>query len=74
MSTTPVRGLENWVWMYKGEEYYTNSRGVKSKARHATNIKTGHRISVRQVQKMQHIALKKKNSEIRSELTHRKQK
>ena len=64
MSTTQIKGLPSgWVWMYKGEETYLNSKGEKSDARHATNIKTGERISVRQVQNIQKQALAEKEQQ-----------
>lgn len=49
-----IRGLDPmWIWMYKGEEEWINSRGERTDSRHAVNLRTGERMSVLQVRKIQ---------------------
>lgn len=49
-----IEGLpEGWVWIYDGQETWINSKGQRSTARHALNLKSGETLSVRQVQNTQ---------------------
>lgn len=42
-----------WVWVYKGEQTWTTSKGKTSTERHGYNILSGDALSVRQVQNQQ---------------------